>query len=551
MNTDSVQSDNLGYQNIAEKLDALEKRIARLEAVIRTSEIPLKIGESTEEGLQGVKKEDTVEEQIESSIGEYGLAWLGNVVLFFGIIFLAEYLRNSGLDAISTFLGFGTVVLIFSIAKYLRSSNPYMARIFDLNGYLLVFYVVLRLHFFTVHPIISGKAGGLILLLIVTGILMFISVRKKYALLAGLSLIMLSVIAVVSDSTHIMLSLAALISIISIVLLYRFGWIYQLWLSISIVYLLGLLWFIGNPFMGHPIQAISNHQYGFSWLFLCAAIFSLAALMPERGESYTSEGIVGAVVYNGAGFIFTMTLCFLSFFKESYALPAGSIAIYCLIYSIILKIRTNWKITAALYALFGFVALSVAIFGVYGFPKTWSLLAFQSLLVVAMALWFKSRFIVIMNCLMYLMLLSIYLMLSDSSDAANISFSLTALATARMLNWSKERISIDTVFIRNLYLVTAFFMVLFTLYHLVPRQYVTISWSIAAVGYFLLSLLLRNVKYRYMSLGTMVSAAILLLIVDLARVELVYRILALLFLAIISIGISIYYNKKLKKRKKQ
>jgi hypothetical protein len=50
-----------------------------------------------------------------------------------------------------------------------------------------------------------------------------------------------------------------------------------------------------------------------------------------------------------------------------------------------------------------------------------------------------------------------------------------------------------------------------------------------------------------MALGTMISAALYLFIVDLARIELVYRILALLFLAAISIGISIYYTNRMKK----
>jgi hypothetical protein len=48
-----------------------------------------------------------------------------------------------------------------------------------------------------------------------------------------------------------------------------------------------------------------------------------------------------------------------------------------------------------------------------------------------------------------------------------------------------------------------------------------------------------------MTLGTMISSALFLLIVDLASVELAYRMLALLFLAIISIGLSLYHNKNL------
>jgi hypothetical protein len=45
----------------------------------------------------------------------------------------------------------------------------------------------------------------------------------------------------------------------------------------------------------------------------------------------------------------------------------------------------------------------------------------------------------------------------------------------------------------------------------------------------------------------MICAAIYLFIVDLARIELIYRVLALLFLSAISIGISIYYTNRIKK----
>jgi len=102
--------------------------------------------------------------------------------------------------------------------------------------------------------------------------------------------------------------------------------------------------------------------------------------------------------------------------------------------------------------------------------------------------------------------------------------------------------------LRNVYLIIAFFMVLLTLYHLIPDRYITLSWTVAAVVYFVLSLLLKNVKYRYMALGTMIAAAFYFFIIDLDRVELVFRIIALMFLAFISIGLSIYYSKKIKKK---
>ena len=63
---------------------------------------------------------------------------------------------------------------------------------------------------------------------------------------------------------------------------------------------------------------------------------------------------------------------------------------------------------------------------------------------------------------------------------------------------------------------------LYALFEAVPRQYVILSWTITAVVYFLFSLLLRNIKYRWMAIFTMIAAAIYLFIVDLAHVGIIY-----------------------------
>lgn len=547
MNSNSDQTDNSGYQELAEKLFALEQRVAKLESQKSASSV------STEEEEDEInfKIKGSDDTQYESNIGEYGLAWLGNIVLFFGITFFVEYLSVSGFGVISPLFGFASVAGIFGLSYYLRTSNSYMSRIFNLNGYLLVFYVTLKLHFFAGQPIIGSKALGLLLLLIVTGIVISISVRRKYTVLAGLSIVFLAISAMLSDSTHLMLPLASLIAVAGIAFLFRFGWIHLVFLAIFLDYLLIFLWLFNNPLMGHPLQIISSHQYGFIYLYLIAAIFSSIAIMPSRDDSYSSTGIVGALVFNGLGFVFLLSLIILSFFVDNYVIQAGLVAIYCLSYSVVLKVRSSWRITAALYAIFGFVAITISIYGMYHFPKAYFFLAIQSLLVVSMAIWFRSRFIVIMNSLMYITLLITYLSTSVPGDAMNISFSFVALATARLLNWKKERLTIRTELIRNFYLLTAFPMVLYTLYHLVPAQFITLSWALAAASYFLLSLLLKNVKYRYMALGTMIAASIFLFLVDLARIELAYRVIALLSLAVISLGLSFYYTKKLKKKVKE
>jgi len=547
MNSNPDKSEFSGYKELSDKLRLLEERVTQLESDRNKIYASTEDDEIEQEGLNFNIKVPG-DGQFESNFGQFGLAWLGNIVLFFGIIFLLQYFIVNGFKVISPIFGYASVAGIFFLAYYLRNSNLYMAKIFNLNGYLLAFIVTLKLHFFNPNPIISNANAGVILLLIVTGILLFISIRKNYAVLAGLGFILVAVTAILSDSTHVILSLATLISVISIIFLYRFGWIRLIFLSIFLVYFIILLWMLGNPMMGHPIQAITEHQYGYIYLLLVAGIFSLIALFKVREEFYSDNSIIGSIIFSGVGFTFLISLFIITFFKNNYVILTGSIALYCLVYSILLQVRSNWKIIAAIYALFGFVTLSVTFYGIYEFPLTYFLLAIQSLLVVSMAIWFRSKFIVIMNSALFVILLLVYIFSSSHGDLINISFSIVALATARILNWKKERLTITTEIIRNFYLIVAFLIVLYTLYHLVPNQYITLSWTSAAVIYFVFSMLLKNVKYRYMALGSMIAAALYLFIIDLARIGLVYRVIALLFLAIISIGLSFYYTKKLKKK---
>jgi hypothetical protein len=193
------------------------------------------------------------------------------------------------------------------------------------------------------------------------------------------------------------------------------------------------------------------------------------------------------------------------------------------------------------------MAMSIALYGLFGLPGVYLLLSVQSLIVVSTALWFRNRLIVVMNSMLFLTILCVYLLSSKSIDGINFSYALISLISARIINWKRSRLQIKTDLIRNLYLGIGFFMVLYALFHGVPKQFVTLSWTMAALLYFILSFILKNVKYRYMALGTMICAAFYLFIVDLARIEIIYRVLALLFLAIISIGISLYYTNRIKK----
>jgi hypothetical protein len=130
----------------------------------------------------------------------------------------------------------------------------------------------------------------------------------------------------------------------------------------------------------------------------------------------------------------------------------------------------------------------------------------------------------------------------------NIAFVITAFISARIINWKKERLTLQTEMIRNTYLITLFFTMLFALYHIVPPQYVALSWTGAAVFYFIMSLTLKLIKYRWMAIATVLATGFYLFFVDLAHLETGYRVLAFLFLAVISLGASMYFTTKVRKK---
>ena len=532
------------------RLKTMENRIARLESALITPD-----NENTYITEEKVQKAETSlisdavneeEKGIESQIGRFGLAWLGNIVLLFGIAFLVQYLMILGHRFFGLILGYIAAGSIFFLANYLKKTNGHLAFMFKMNAQVLLFYITLRLHFFSSSPLLSNKTISVILLLLLIALQAYTSIRDKSQAFGVLSVVFALITGVVCDATEVTLPFVALAAAGSIYYYYRFNWEPLLVLTIILTYISVFLWLFGNPVMGHPLQLIVQLHSGVIYFFGLGAVFSSTLLFRKRDGS--SDDFLTGVTFV-SGILFTLLLIFivLGFFSKNYVGLFSVITICCLAYSIVLHSRCDWNFASAFYALYGFMAMSIALHGHFGLPRVYLLLSVQSLVVVSMALWFRNKLIVVMNSLLFLTILLIYLLSSKFVDGVNFSFAVIPLISARIVNWKKSRLQIKTDLIRNLYMVEGFFMVLFALVNAVPKQFVTLSWTIAALLYFLLSLILKNVKYRYMALGTMICSAIYLFIVDLARIEIIYRVLALLFLAAISIGISIYYTNRIKK----
>ncbi|MDX2445362.1 MAG: hypothetical protein QNK30_16320 [Bacteroidales bacterium] len=535
---------DVSLENLYEIIESLEKRLEKLESGVSVNEKTEVIEESYPE-LPGMNLEVSGS-LLESRIGEYGLAWLGNLVLLLGISFLTQYISVLGYPFISAFIGYGFIIAIFSFVGYLRESNTYLAKTFELNGHLLLYYVTLRLHFFSSDPFIANRKLGIALLFLVLIFEGIMAIRRNSQLYAGITLVLILFSAIVIDSTMLSLSLVCIASLAGIIGYAKYDWKKLLILSLPLVYLTFFIWLMNNFVLGHPWGIRSTHEFGHLYLIAIAGIYSIGTLI--RQEDPGSENFVtNLILLNGISFTAIMTGMILGYFAEDFLNIAIIISVFCLLFSVILKYYSPWKFSSASYALYGFMAMSLAIYKVYDLPGAYFLLSLQSLLVVSMAIWFRNKLIVIMNFALFTGLFIAYLVSAEHTNLINFSFVFVSLGTARILNWKKQMLEIKTEMIRNFYLFVAFFIVLYALYQGVPKQYVSLSWGVAAIVYFILSVLLKNIKYRYMALGTVISAAIYLFLVDMANLELIYRILAFLVLAIISIAVSIYYSKSIKK----
>ena len=548
------KSDLKEIEEFRKEIQLLKNRINLMEAKldIRKWKNPKSIAtedEQTDEGFE-LRFSSSSDDSIEFRVGEYGMAWLGNIVLLFGISFLVQYLQKSGYQFFSVLIGFISVAGIYAGCHYTRNSFSYLSKLFAFTGHLLLFYMVVRLHFTQTEPLIQSQTLGLLFLTVVLAILFNLSFRRKSQLMAGMVLIMILISGIISNTAPIMSAATCIAALLAVILYYKQGWLILVFVFTFLIYLSHLNWLLNNPLIGNEPGFIKSPGTAYLYFIASGFIFSSLALIPKK-ENISNDFLITTIIFNGLGFSFLLALIVFSYLSNNFVPVFSTIAVLCLIYALILQSRSSLKITASMYALYGFLAMSVAFYGILLLPKAYVLLSIQSLLVVSMALWFRSRFIVIINTILFVFLLIFYLADKSNLNSTNFSFMMVALITARVINWKKERLNIKTEFIRNIYLIAGFLMTLIAFYHAFPASYISVSWIFAALLFFLMSRLIKNIKYRWMAIAALVASAVKLIFIDLKNIDIGFRVLVFLLLAIILITVSILYTKYLTGRKEQ
>lgn len=137
------KSDLSERDEIRDELHELAKRISRIERLLAENK-----NRNPKEELNATDRNEDFDfklsgnsdNSIEFKLGEYGMAWLGNIVLLFGIGFLVQYLQSSGKPVISAVVGFGAVAAIYLI-HYLTQNHWYTSP--DFCRTMGIFYCIM------------------------------------------------------------------------------------------------------------------------------------------------------------------------------------------------------------------------------------------------------------------------------------------------------------------------------------------------------------------------------------------------------------------------
>jgi hypothetical protein len=301
---------------------------------------------------------------------------------------------------------------------------------------------------------------------------------------------------------------------------------------------------MNNPLFGNPLQQLTSPQVNLLFILLYAVIFasgSLVRALPEKEDTFS---ILNSV-FNGFGSFVLLTLLSFTAFRPSFAVWSLVASGSYLALAIAFWIRTSSKYATFVYAMLAYAALSAAIADLSATPDVFVWLCWQSILVLTTAVWFRSRFIVVANFFIYLIVFVAYLGLAGTIGTISISFGIVALLSARILNWRKEKLELKTELMRNAYLASALFVLPYALYHVLPRNYVSFSWLGLALFYFIASRLLNNNrKYRWMALLTTLLTVVYVFVVELVGLDPAVRIVSFLILGVALLATSMIYTRK-------
>lgn len=531
----------------AVRLARLEARLARLESHLGVPAEP--------EPPTPIPSADIVppaaagpDDEFEFEVGQNWFAVAGILALALGAGFLLS-LPHARLPAGGPSLAGGLVAAgLFLLAHVWRRSFELVAGYLRGAGMALLYFATLRLYFFGAQPVLGTESlAGCLPLVLAVAFNLAIAWRRKSPWLTGLALLTGYATALAVGSAWFVLGSVTLLSALVVSLSLRAGWPRLGFAGIPLGYATYLLWAMGNPIRGGAFRFATEPAAAPALVLALAAIFAVASLLRPDRETEDAVPCISAFFNCGLGYLLFLGHTAAAFARDLAGAQALASAVF-LGLAVAFWVRERSRVSTFFYAMTGYAALSVAIMKASAVPEVFVWLSLQSVVVAATAVWFRSRFIVVANFLIYVAIILAYVFLRKAETGISVGFGLVALVSARILSWQQDRLELKTDLMRNAYLVGAFFIFPYALYHLVPGRLVGLAWVGLALFYYAMNLIARNQKFRWMGHATLLLTALYVTVVGTSRFGPVLRVLSFLALGTVMLVVSLVFTRLRRRR---
>ncbi|NQV49717.1 MAG: hypothetical protein HQ507_04440 [Candidatus Marinimicrobia bacterium] len=531
---------------VIDYLKDLDKRVSGLEEAMKPfikSTDPITNGGLRERG-------DGKPDALELRIGEYWFAYVGIVVLVSAFVFMLS-LPWSGLHLmLPSLLGLTICGAMAGAAYYSKASYKFISLNLWGAAFVVSFFSLLRLFHFGLFTLFNpGILENLVLTVFCIG-LVAVAFLKKSTYLFCISLSLFLAAGIVINQVMWTLSMNAIAAGFLVYfsqelkksLAFTYG-------SIAI-YVAHLIWMIGNPIMTGQFESLANPLWDQVFILIYASILSIRILLPLP-KKRKNEYVIANALANGAPAFLLFNISFLLHSGTNPLMP--KIIFFLVFFGLALLFWNRLKInfSMVLFTLFAHGTISIGLAQSIASPDLYVILIWQSLLMLANAMWFKSKFITVSNFLLYIVLFIAYTAASGFAGIISVSFGFVALFSARLLRAYEERLGSSFDILINFYLAIAFFSLPFALWKALPTEWVAFSWLGVTVLYYFMSAVLSSPRYRWMGHFTLFATILTVVLMATMGMEAFYRILTFMALGGVLITVSVVYTRIRKRSKNE
>lgn len=552
-----------GSESPIDRLALIEERLARLEshlgllaasaaAVPAVPATPREVTPpaSAPEPLT-VPPAPQADDEIEFQVGQSWFAQAGILALTIGVGFMLSLPYPSVPAFVPSLVGFALVGVLYAVTRFAGKALDLVAHPLRAAGMLLLCLSTWRLFFPTAHHALDVESrGGQAVLLLITLVNFAAAWRRSSAWLTGLSLALGAATALfVGDAGFVLLNVA-LLALLGVIAGERGRWPELTIATTLLVNATYLLWALGNPLRGGALHFTTTPTAGPLVLLFATVCFAVGMVRRDPGTAAPEEDTLSNVAtFINCALGYGIFLLHTAVGHPSSLAVIQSVASAALLgLAVLFWVKRHSHVATFFYAMTGYGALSVAIMKASAMPQVFVWLSLQSVLVVATAIWFRSRFIVVANFLILVGIMLAYVIVAQSETGISVGFGIVALLSARILNWQKERLELKTELMRNAYLLSAFLVFPYSIYHLISGRYVAVAWVGLASVYYVLNLFIHSQKYRWMGHGTLGLAMAYAVISGVRGFDPVYRVLTFLVLGTVLLIVAVSFNRALRRR---